>query len=155
MPSALPILLHRHRHRLKSEWNRRLHVQPPSTPLANPDILVHLMDETLSQLESLLRSKPSAHWFDLHDAQLGQLRTLCPCGLNPLMTYFITGEKTFQTVFCGHKGAPGLSPNQKKALGRAWHVLAQREIESLCTPCCRICAPTLTFPFREQTSCHL
>ena len=141
MSCRLPNLLRAHRLHLKTEWQQRLEARPPNTSLALPEILVHRMDDTLDQLDSLLHGPPSARWLDRHPPRMGQLREQCRCGLNPLLDYFVTGSAAMTALLSAE-----LSEMEKKSLDRAWHLLAQREIESLCGVCCRICAPALTCP---------
>ena len=108
------------------------------------------MDETLHQLDSFLRARPTARWLAQNRAKLGPLRTACRCGLNPLLDYFAAGEAALQAKF---PGGIKLNDDQRHALDRAWHWLAQREIESLCGTCRRVCAPPLSFsiPARDAS----
>ncbi len=75
MHPRLAVLLHAQRIPLKAEWRRRLRIEPASTPLANPDTLVYLMDETLTQLEALVRNRPAPRWLRLRKTHLGPLRS--------------------------------------------------------------------------------
>jgi len=140
--SRLAVLIHAQRTLLKVEWRRRLRIEPTSTPLANPDALVYLMDETLTQLESLVRDRPAPRWLRLRKTHLGPLRSLCPCGLNPLLAYFSSGAETLNAVLSvdGY-----LTREEVSTLCQGWHFLAQSEIEALCEGCCRVCAPALSF----------
>ena len=118
------------------------------TPLANPDIMVYvLMDETLAQLEALVRGRVGSRWLTLRKTHLEPLRSLCPCGLNPLLVYFGTGAEALKTVL-----AESAHPTKEEALKlcEAWHFLAQGEIEALCEGCHRVCAPSLSFSFGEN-----
>ncbi|MDE3084522.1 MAG: hypothetical protein KGJ37_04785 [Verrucomicrobiota bacterium] len=145
MASSLVLLLRKRRLRLKAEWKRRLREEPATTALANPDILVYLMDETLNQLETLLSTRAQAHWVDVHHSHLTQVRTLCSCGLNPLLTYFHTGGAALKAELLESQEMPELSEREKEILNQAWYFMAQREVESLCGPCRRVCAPALNF----------
>ncbi|HSY54608.1 MAG TPA: hypothetical protein VK785_09185 [Opitutaceae bacterium] len=109
--------------------------------MANPDTLVYLMDETLAQLESLVRARPTPRWLKLRRTHLEPLRALCPCGLNPLLAYFSAGAESLETVL-----SADLDKGEKSMLCQGWHFLAQNEIEALCEGCCRVCAPALSFP---------
>ena len=115
--------------------------------MANPDTLVYLMDETLAQLESLVRARPTPRWLKLRRTHLEPLRALCPCGLNPLLAYFGTGAEALNMVLAD---AADLTKEEKLRLYEAWHFLAQGEIEALCEGCHRICAPSLSFSFVER-----
>jgi hypothetical protein len=148
MHSRLAVLLHAQRTILKAEWRRRLRIEPVSTPLANPDTLVYLMDETLAQLEALVRGRPAPRWLRLRRTHLEPLRSLCPCGLNPLLAYFSTGVEALDTILSTDGYLTG---EEIFTLCQAWHFLAQSEIEALCEGCCRVCAPALSFsPFENR-----
>ncbi|HWZ95411.1 MAG TPA: hypothetical protein VNW30_09480 [Opitutaceae bacterium] len=149
MRSRLSALVRVNRSRLKAEWRRRLRIDPMSTPQADPDCMVHLMDETLEQLESLVRARPASRWLTLRKTHLEPLRSLCPCGLNPLLAYFSTGGGALKLVL-----AEDLTNGQKAMVCQAWHFLAQGEIEALCEGCHRVCAPPLSFSFADKTLDH-
>jgi len=103
------------------------------------------MDETLAQLESLVHARPASRWLAVRKTHLEPLRSLCPCGLNPLLAYFGTGAEALKTVL-----AEDLTKGQKTMTCQAWHFLAQGEIEALCEGCHRVCAPSLSFSFFEK-----
>jgi hypothetical protein len=142
MRSRLAVLLHAQRTPLKAEWRCRLRIEPVSTPLANPDTLVYLMDETLTQLEALVRDRPASRWLRLRKTHLEPLRSLCPCGLNPLLAYFVTGVEALDAILSTDGYLTG---EEIFTLCQGWHFLAQSEIEALCEGCCRVCAPALSF----------
>jgi hypothetical protein len=147
MQSRLAVLLHAQRTPLKADWRRRLRIEPVSSPLANPDTLVYLMDETLAQLESLVCDQPAQRWLKLRKTHLEPLRSLCPCGLNPLLAYFITGIEALDVVLSNDRYLTGA---EIFMLCQGWHFLAQSEIEALCEGCCRVCAPALSFSPAEN-----
>jgi hypothetical protein len=92
-----------------------------------------------------VRVRPASRWLTLRKIHLEPLRSLCPCGLNPLLAYFSTGVGALKLVL-----AEDLTKGQKAMVCQAWHFLAQGEIEALCKGCQRICAPSLTFSFAEK-----
>lgn len=129
MVGRLPQLLHTHHAAIKAEWVERLRVIPPNTAMAHVDILVYRMDETLRELSRLLgkttfKKLPPGH------AQLIPTQ-VCPCRLNPLLDYFVTGANALTVML------PPLIPEEQSALARGWHALAQWEIDTLCSACCR------------------
>jgi len=147
MSCRLSALLRAHRLRLKAEWNQRLRVKPPSTALANPDILIHRMDETLGQLGMFLRNPVAVTLPDPGQPGLEQqLRQHCRCGLNPLMDYFVTGSDTLHAVL------PELAPDESTLLDQGWYFVAGPEIESLCAVCRRAGSPALALahPLESQ-----
>ncbi len=111
--------------------------------MAPPEVLDHLMDETLNQLERLVRVRPTTRWFVLHKTHLDPLYTLCPCGLNPLLSYFSAGGEALQGILAD---IGGLSGPGKDKISQGWHFIAQSEIQALCGLCHNICAPALSFP---------
>ncbi len=143
MQRPLSALLRAHHAALKAEWMRRLQAEPMSTPMADPTMLAYLMDETLAQVDRLVRAPPSPSWLVLHKHHLEPLRSACPCGLNPLLAYFSTGGEALIKVL----GADVCRPEDEKTrICQAWHFIAQGEIEALCGMCRRVCAPALSFP---------
>lgn len=119
----------------KREWETLLRAEPTLSPLGYPDTLVFLMDETISSLLRALRPRPSTHArADRHSLRT-PLQRECACGLNPLLTYYATGEVALRAV-----AAPALGAVLDEALA-GYHRLAQREIDTLCAVC-RLRAPT-------------
>ncbi|MCX6944255.1 MAG: hypothetical protein NT173_05795 [Opitutales bacterium] len=134
MFKRLSALLMARRLSLKTEWERRLRAQPPNTALANPDVLVHRMDDSLERLDSLL-SRHAKRWPEGHPPALARLRDPCRCGLNPLLGYFETGGAALLAVL------PDLKETERSAVEQAWYFFAQQEVDSLCAVCCRCGRP--------------
>ncbi|GAB1488607.1 hypothetical protein MASR2M8_10530 [Opitutaceae bacterium] len=132
MHEFLACALATHRPRLLQRWDQSLRALPPSSALAHPDSLVHLMPTTLDRLHSALaahavrrRSTPSA---------------ACACGMNPLVTFFITAETALiDTLFIEEPAWARLSRTQREvglALLRATlHTIANDDIEAFCSLC--------------------
>ncbi len=120
---------------IKREWEHLLRTEPALSPLANPDTLVFLMDETLAQVLQGLRSRSLKKW--LHEAGIlmTPLQRRCSCGVNPLLTYYATGELALRAVTARSLGA-----NFEPVL-LIFHAIAQREIEALCGVCCHKGSP--------------
>ena len=114
---------------LKRRWEELLRAEPVSSPLANPDTLIYLMDQTLDQLLSLLRTRSLSAWMRHHKAQSLVAQAGCACGLNPLLAYFSTGSRALLEV------AIELGPELNEVL-LFFHGLAQREMDALCGACC-------------------
>jgi hypothetical protein len=143
MQRSLFGLLHSHRAALKKEWSRRLYLEPQNVRVTQKDLLADLMDQTLDELENLMQKRPSTGWFALHRTHLAPLHSGHGCGLNPLLTYFSTGDEALKKILSvSHR----LSESEKVRVGRAWHFIAQSEIQALCGDCRNICAPALSFP---------
>ena len=120
---------------VKAEWSRRLRSQPAITALANPDILVRLMDETLGQFDALLRTKPTGPKVP---ARTKRLSSSCQCGLNPLLAYFSTGGAAMAAVAAELSGADAIDC---ETLRLAWDCLTKREIGLFCGSCRRFSGP--------------
>jgi len=131
MPVRLPDLLNSSICHLKADWVARLRGRPAKTVLSHADILVHRMDSTILELRERLR-RPAAPLPVHRQTERSQnLAGKCPCGLNPLLDFYVTGAEALQEVL------PELSDLQQIELNLAWHALAQSEIEILCSACCR------------------
>jgi hypothetical protein len=117
---------------LKRKWAERLRAQPVSTAMAEPAILSYLMDETLEQLAAQLsrRAIPKT-------VRERRFDNRCRCGLNPLLAYFGTGEVSVVEVLA--EEATVEEPLQTFVRAQ-WQLLAQREIDALCSACVRTCA---------------
>ena len=90
MQTALLNALQLRRPLIRRRWEDLLRAERASTPLGNPDALVHLLDWTLDEIFRTLHALPSRR---------KSLRTValddddCPCGRNPLITYFAADEQ--------------------------------------------------------------
>lgn len=141
MSRRLPDLLRTHRLRLKADWLQRLCARPPKSSLALPEILRHRMNDTLDQLDDLLRGPVAARWQFRPGPSAGELSEQCRCGLNPLLDYFELGGATLAEGL-----AAEMSPDERKSVEGAWHFLAAREIRTLCGVCRRPGYPELHLP---------
>lgn len=99
------------------------------TPLGRPDTLVYLMDATLSELETALAREPAANGLRRYPPVVGSVHAYCPCGLNPLLKYYGTGELALRA------GAGAELGDELELVLRIFRTLARREIESFCAVC--------------------
>lgn len=113
----------------KREWEALLRSEPTLSPLGNPDTLVYLMDETITEVLKALRVRSLKHAPANSRALLVPLQRHCACGLNPLLNYYATGELALHAV-----AAPMLLEHLDEAL-TGYHLLAQKEIDTLCAVC--------------------
>lgn len=124
---------------LRLAWERKLRHEPITSPLANPDTLVLLMNRTLTELTAALEKRC------LHEpAQLPSaartLRSGCLCGLNPLLAYFRVAGSVLPAVMsasadrCPELGAVEFAACLQELLAEL-HTLAQDEIRSFCAMC--------------------
>ncbi len=105
---------------------------PPSSGLAHPDALVHLMPSTLDRIVSALASAD-------HPTKQG-LPAACRCGMNPLVTFFITAETAMiDTLFCAKPAWACLTANQRESgltdLRSTLRMIADDDIEAFCSLC--------------------
>ena len=138
MQSHLLSALRAQHQQIRARWTALLHVEPVSTPLANPDALVHLLDWTLEEIYrglSTLASHRRASRADLPDA-----KPHCPCGRNPLLAYFAAGEQAMrEALILSQSALPTLDPISRDAswveLNLVLHQIANREVEAFCGVC--------------------
>ena len=122
---------------IRTRWEALLHAEPVTTPLAYPDALVHLIDSTLDDLFFRLATQTFARPARLVAANFCQY---CPCGRNPLLTYFTVGEQALcEALVLTQAASPSANPSERDAsleeLLAAYRELARREIESFCGVC--------------------
>ncbi len=128
---------------VRRHWEVRLRAIPPSSPLANPNTLVFMMDRTLNEVfHQPARKKHVVAERQLEPLSPHHRAELCACGLNPLLAYFETAERALNE--CGadlqSEFAPDLREEFDQRLSQAKRnlaLIAQREVESLCGSCRR------------------
>jgi hypothetical protein len=115
---------------IKREWEKLLRTEPALSPMANPDTLVYLMDETLKQLCDGLRTRSAKGGPGRAATAAAPLQRRCPCGLNPLLNYYATGELAVHAA-----AATRLAGADLEETLLFFHAIAQREIDTLCSVC--------------------
>ncbi len=134
---ALMTALSARRPQVHARWEDLLRAEKVSTPLANPDALVHLIDWTLDEVFRTLQSLPTRR---------RPLRALsrndidCPCGRNPLLIYFAAGEQALQeSLVLSQAEGVHLEPVERDSalyeLNLALRHIARREIGAFCSLC--------------------
>jgi hypothetical protein len=115
---------------IKQRWEALLRAEPIASPLANPDTLVFLMDETLQQIIAALRTRSVKLGVRHVPTVIAPLQGKCACGINPLLAYYTTGRYALREV-------------AEEKMGQAFsdvlvffHRVAQKDIEALCGVCC-------------------
>lgn len=121
--------LQAYRPTLRAQWEVRLRAAPVTSPLANPDALVHLMEWTLDQVFRELAAK--------HPRRKSprQPRPPCPCGLNPLIAYFTTAKISLHEALAVCAGGKPIDPADAEEMEHALEIVARREIETFCALC--------------------
>jgi hypothetical protein len=138
--SLLPILDQR-RPEIRARWEALLRLEKPVTPLASPDILIHLFDHTLDDVLALRRRR------SLRKAAAGAPVARCSC--NPLRPYFATLEQALlEALIWAQAAEPTLTPGERVAqvsdLCERMRGVAHRELlllESVCQCACAHKAP--------------
>ncbi|MFA6289417.1 MAG: hypothetical protein WC661_18710 [Opitutaceae bacterium] len=121
--------LQAHRPTLRIKWESRLRAAPVTSPLANPDALVHLMVWTLDQVFRELT--PGA---TRRKTALGP-RPPCPCGLNPLIAYFSTAKISLHEALEVCSGGGPINPADAEEMEHALEIVARRELATFCSLC--------------------
>ena len=134
---ALMTALSARRPQVHARWEDLLRAEKVTTPLANPDALVHLIDWTLDEVFRTLQGLPTRR---------RPLRVLnrndidCPCGRNPLLIYFAAGEQALQeSLVLSQSENLHLDPTERDSalheLNLALRHIARREIGAFCSLC--------------------
>jgi hypothetical protein len=120
--------------RIRARWEDLLRAERSTSPLANPDTLVHLMDLTLDEVFATLAAGEGRK----RHARSGEI--VCPCGLNPLLVYFSVGRQAMREalVLAQTEMAALTSTDRDGALvdlDAGYSQIARREIASFCAVC--------------------
>jgi hypothetical protein len=124
---------------IRAQWEALLHAEPVKTPLAYPDSLVHLLDWTLEEIFQGLATLPVRRRHS-RKASAASEREICPCGRNPLLTYFAAGEQAMrEALVLVQSESSSIDPIERDAalveLDLVFRHIARREIESFCGVC--------------------
>lgn len=134
---------------VKTEWEALLRSEPAPSPLGNPDTLLYLMDETITQVFKTLTENPLDSVLKKSSALLVPLQRHCTCGLNPLLNYYATGELALHLVAAKRLPQPMLD-----AVLTSFHLLAQQEIDTLCSVCLNRSSSACQSPAVHSTHQH-
>jgi hypothetical protein len=120
--------------RIRARWEDLLRAERSTSPLANPDTLVHLMDLTLDDVFSTLAACEGRK----RHPRSGDI--VCRCGRNPLLVYFSVGRQAMREalVMAQIEMAALTSADRDGALvdlDSGYSQIARREIESFCAVC--------------------
>ncbi len=127
MQEAFIRALSAHRAQIRARWETFLRIEKVNTPLANPDTLVFLFDQTLNEVFAALREHPAPR----HPAP-----PAVACEKNPLFAYFVAGEQALlEALILAQAGSRNLDPKERDAdvahLRHVMHKIARRDIGSL------------------------
>jgi hypothetical protein len=119
---------------LRRTWEGFLRLEKTTSPLANPDALVHLIDTTLREVFNDLRFRSPRR----HPTRAAAAH--CPCGRNPLLAYYAAGRQALREGLIGVQiDNPGQSHDEREedlqVLDEVFDQIARREIEAFCGIC--------------------
>lgn len=131
---------------IHQRWEILLRVEPIKTPLGQPEALKHMIDYTLETLGAFLRGQHTTKRRHLRSVAASVADgSLCPCGRNPLLSYFVAGEQalleTLILAQANHADSAETRAETLQELQQALAHVALREIETFCAVC----------QFREQS----
>lgn len=136
MQEELVRALRSRRAEIHARWEALLRIEKVTTPLANPDALVFMIDWTLDECFSCLRPAGGDH----RKAPASFAKPDCPCGRNPLLAYFAAGEQAIEEALILEQArASAVDPQQRDAafteLKLTVRDIARREVEAFCSVC--------------------
>lgn len=123
---------------IRARWEALLRAEPVNTPLAYPDALIHLIDWSLNEIFHELISVRRRSGRRISNTS--HQRQECPCGRNPLLTYFSAGEQAMQeALVLAQSSSASLDPIERDAslyeLNLVFRDIAHREIAAFCGVC--------------------
>lgn len=123
---------------IKDAWERRLRRESVTSPLANPDTLVMMMERTLDELFETLSTSELPE--PGQKVRLSRDRIGCLCGLNPLLAYFRTLAATLCAVGTTEGKSFGLVDPESLAhcldfTLECLREIARRDIVAFCAVC--------------------
>lgn len=127
MQEAFIHTLRTQRAQIRTRWEALLRIEKVNTPLANPDTLVFLFNQTLDEVFTTLgnphRRRPDTP-------------VECTSGKNPLLAYFHAGEQALlEALVLAQAGSHQLDPRERDKdvaeLKQVLHAIARREIGTL------------------------
>ncbi len=115
------------RAQIRARWDSLLRIERVNTPLANPDTLVYLFDQTLDEVYATLRQSPATRQKPPPPGA---------CEKNPLFAYFMAGEQALlEALILDQAGAGNLDTKGRDAdvaqLQQVMRRIARRDIGSL------------------------
>jgi hypothetical protein len=136
MQDELVRALRARRAEIHARWEALLRIEKVTTPLANPDALVFMIDWTLDECFSSLRPANGEHRAE----PASMAKPDCPCRRNPLLAYFAAGEQAIEEALILEQARnSALDPVQRDAafneLKLTVRDIARREIEAFCSVC--------------------
>ena len=136
MPRSVAAVLRTNVSLITSQW-RELLQEHSRIAAASDAQLAALVDRTLAEFLAALETESLSRWLCMHPAHTAALCGFGVCSLPAVIVYFATGEKVIMQQLGADRQAGAVSVMRAHDV---WHFLAQREIESHCHACHRVCA---------------
>ncbi|MDP3070615.1 MAG: hypothetical protein Q8N18_10015 [Opitutaceae bacterium] len=141
-----PILraLHARRPAIRRQWEELLRLEEPANALAHPDTLVRLIDWTLNEAFAALGhpNRRAARRLSLRQRtpNYDQVRRSCACGQNPLIEYFLAGERALlEALVLAQAATPAAAAAERATTATEVHLtmrrIARREVDLFCSVC--------------------
>lgn len=137
----------RRRAAICKRWDVLLRLERVSSPLANPDTLVHMIPGALDQI--LARAAEPPHCEMTMGQAVGLKFPICECGNNPYLAFYIAGEQAIveAVVWAQSESADRAQESDVASVISAARMYAKDEIEAFCGICmhrgrnpgCRFC----------------
>lgn len=139
--------LHARRPTIRRQWENLLRLEKPTNGLAHPDTLVRLidwtLDETFAELGYPNKRAGRRRATRLRPPGYQHVRGACGCGQNPLIEYFLAGERALLEALIlaqtevDTPAAASAATRQTTATELHFIVrhIAQREVALFCSLC--------------------
>ena len=125
----------RRRAAICKRWDVLLRLERVSSPLANPDTLVHLIPTSLDQILALSEQAP--HCDATMTQAVGLKMPACDCGNNPYLAFYIAGEQAIveAVVWSQSESSDRALESDVASVISAARTHATEEIEAFCGMC--------------------
>ena len=123
--------------RTKKRWIGLLSRNAVMWPLNNIESISRLQDTTLAEFQTLLRAASCRSWVHSHETHTRILHGEGICGFISVLSYFATGEIALFEDLLGFEALPAAAITEAR---NRWRFFGQREMDSQCIGCERICA---------------
>lgn len=118
---------------IKARWKTLLREIPSrprqTTAVVMPEMLVLMIDDTLTRLTGKLRCLPDRASISPVPTHHQKAKTSCQCGLNLLMNYYLSGVRALRDIL---RSEPGLD---RRHICRCFNLLAREEVLALASIC--------------------
>ena len=118
---------------IKARWTALLRAETAApaatTALIRPEMLVFMLDDTLTRLSASLEVRAQARRPPLKSRQFRASHAGCACGLHLLLTYYVAGARSLHTAL------PMGFGRARREILRYFNSLARQDMTALCDVC--------------------